>query len=208
MNLLSSGSIYGRWTVIGGLSRSKDRRAGYLCRCQCGVERIVAHRYLVSGSSRSCGCFSRDLASSRASHGKSKSPTYTIWRAMKGRCLNNAHSAYRNYGGRGITVCPQWQQSFEQFLIDMGEVPEGLTIERIDVNGNYEPSNCRWATRLEQARNMRAKTSTGISGVLTAGKYWRADIYSPYKKEYLGSYRDFFEACCARKSAENRYWRT
>jgi hypothetical protein len=82
-------------------------------------------------------------------------PTYRSWVAMKTRCFNPARGDYHLYGGRGITVCKQWRQSFACFLADMGERPEGRTLDRLDPNGNYEPSNCRWATVEEQARNKR-----------------------------------------------------
>src|SRR5206468_1663320 len=82
-------------------------------------------------------------------------PTYRSWYAMKARCTNSNHTSYHHYGGRGITVCERWLNSFEAFLTDMGDRPEGTSLDRIDVNGNYEPSNCKWSTPSEQANNKR-----------------------------------------------------
>jgi hypothetical protein len=86
-------------------------------------------------------------------HRKLRTPTYRSWQAMKERCFNEKSIGYKRYGGKGITVCERWKNSFENFLADMGERPEGKTIDRIDHTGNYEPSNCKWSTRKEQARN-------------------------------------------------------
>ena len=90
-------------------------------------------------------------------HGKSMSPTYVSWLAMKQRCYNPRRTGYENYGGRGITVCDRWKGSFVAFLEDMGERPEGLTLERKDNEGNYEPDNCEWATKSQQSKNQRRK---------------------------------------------------
>lgn len=127
------------------------------CVCDCGNETLVGSRNLVSGHTRSCGCLSRELASTKArKHGASKSPEYGVWTAMKARCANPNVKEFKWYGGRGITVCSRWAESFANFLADMGDRPSDKhSLDRKDNDGNYEPANCHWATRVHQARNSR-----------------------------------------------------
>jgi hypothetical protein len=140
----------------------ENKRSMWLCRCDCGESKLVPYASLAYGLTRSCGCLQRELISKRTfRHGEARSPgreetvEYKTWAAMLGRCRNPKHQAYKNYGGRGITVCDRWL-TFENFLADMGRRPsKELSIDRINNDGNYEPGNCRWATRKEQIANQR-----------------------------------------------------
>lgn len=165
------GKSFGRLTVIEMLTeKGKDTKAR--CLCVCGKERVALAYNVRNGNTSSCGCLARERSSERArhaarlagdanrKHGMSTSPTYVAWRGAINRCYRLKDKRYSSYGGRGISMCEEWRASFEAFLRDMGPAPDGMTLDRIDVNGNYEPCNCRWATRVQQARNTRANVAT------------------------------------------------
>ena len=146
---------FGRLVVIEKTDHKSNRSVVWRCKCDCGNETLVRNDSLRNGNTQSCGCLKKEQVSkAKTTHGKSYSPEYCSWYSMKARCYNPNHKHYKNYGGRGITVCDRWKDSFENFLADMGPRPSSKrSIDRIDVNGNYEPENCRWSTDVDQARN-------------------------------------------------------
>lgn len=158
------GSQFGRWTVIarhGSVGLGKRAYHTWICRCSCATYRVMRGTALMQGT-KSCGCLARENAQQMVTHGhagRDAGPTYITWAAMIQRCTNESSPGFKNYGGRGITVCERWRNRFSAFLADMGERPPGLTIDRIDNERGYEPSNCRWATKTQQSRNRRGVAS-------------------------------------------------
>lgn len=151
------------------------------------------------------------LITKQPRHRLTDSPAYKSWDHAKQRTTNSNNSNYKNYGGRGITMCQRWQDSFIEFLEDMGQRPEGTSLDRIDPDGNYEPSNCRWATRSLQARNQRLNRSSksGHRGVIwdKANTKWRVMMQINGKQKTFGRFSNLNEAISIRKELELAHWK-
>lgn len=191
------GKCFGKWTVIGYALIKKRGDTSVHCRCECGKEQDIGIRRLISGRSRGCRICAypkRTVLDKRL---------YRIWHDMKTRCYNPKYTSYENYGGRGISICDEWRNNFTAFYnwAMMHGYRKDLTIDRINNDGNYEPSNCRWATYTQQVLNRRINKSntSGYVGIryVTTGKrkkHWVARIVINYKEISLGLYKTQKEA--------------
>jgi len=151
-----AGQRFGRLVVERRVDNDKHGGTRWLCTCDCGKSHVCLPSNLRGGRTKSCGCLNKETATKTCiTHGMSGTKEYVTWRNMKTRCENPNSTRWEYYGGRGITICREWLYSFEAFYQDMGDKPEGLSLDRIDVNGDYELSNCRWATQSEQCLNQR-----------------------------------------------------
>ena len=223
------GERFGRLIVIKEKGRNKRRQKVWLCKCDCGEIKEVPTSYLTSGDTTSCGCYrkeceitnlSKTWGETRKTHGLSKTRIYQIWADMKDRCYNLKSASYKDYGGRGIKVCEVWIKDFVCFYnwaIENG-YNDTLSIDRVNVNGNYEPDNCRWATYKEQANNKRntrmitiyGETKTayefekqyGIKAHLLVDRYDKG--YRNEKLVYKGNL-GHFRRCNLKKDSKGRF---
>ena len=178
------GQRFERLVVLGFVGRNSRNCALWLCQCDCGNKTILTIgdlRHSVKPT-RSCGCLQKERAATSGkkniTHGLSDSRVFSIWMGMKRRCYYHNDKAFERYGGRGITVCERWLDSFENFFEDTGEPPSNEhTIDRMNVNGNYTPENCRWATNEEQANNKRTSDLLTFNGKTQSLTLWARELH-------------------------------
>lgn len=174
-----TGQTFTRLTAVKRID--KNGRAYYVCWCSCGNVCEVFHSNLTQGLSKSCGCLSREASANRMrTHGMSKEKIYRVWKAMKDRCLLKSCKAYKDYGDRGISVCDKWLgengfQNFYNWAISSG-YKEGLMLDRVNNDGNYEPSNCRWTDRIAQNNNTRRNTFITYGGIRMTIAQWERHL--------------------------------
>lgn len=183
------GEVFGRLTVVAEIARVNPRKRQFRCRCSCGVEVELNLNKLRSGHTRSCGCLHTETIiknlekcprNGAPKHGMNKSPEHRAWVHMKQRCSNKNKREWPHYGGRGIKVCEEWASSFLAFYDHVGQRPtEKHSLDRIDVNGNYEPGNVRWATQQEQVENTRVVRMININGKTQSLSAWAREMGLP-----------------------------
>lgn len=158
-------------TAIRHVGSTPRKQALWLFRCECGNEKEIWGSSVVHGYTKSCGCFQKENPA-RLEHGMAGTPTFVTWAAMRARCFNPNNPSYPRYGGRGVSICPEWD-SFEQFYKDMGQRPGGMSLDRWpNKDGNYEPGNCRWATPTQQNRNRSSTTMVDYMGECLPLQEW------------------------------------
>lgn len=204
MRIPLDGRRVGRLLVVKeNTERHQNGLHTWLCICDCGCFTNVLSANLVSGKTSSCGCLRKELTAERAKiHGLYKHPLYDVYHNMVKRCYCGKNINYYNYGGRGIKVCDRWLDSINNFIEDMSPLyKHGLTLDRINTNGNYEPSNCRWVTPQENSFNTRGavKSSSKYKGVswMKGRNKWRSEIMHNGTPYYLGLFADEVQAAIA-----------
>lgn len=186
-----TGQTFGLLTALHSVPSKKSR---WLCICECGKEKEVAACHLRAGKIRSCGHLiaeatrARSMKHGRKPRGAAFDSTYSTWSAMWTRCTNPKQRSWQRYGGRGIKVCDRWKD-FALFLEDMGERPKESTLDRIDNNGDYTPSNCRWACFRQQARNRRGSLHITHNGQIKPLAQWAEELGMVYSTLYNRIYR-------------------
>ncbi len=168
-----TGQRFGRLTVLSFSHMNKGRRAVWNCECECGTKCQVEGTKLATGRTKSCGCLRPDAArENNSTHGYSTHYLWNTYAKMIARCYTPSDKSYKRYGARGITVCERWRESFVNFLADMGDRPDGCSIDRIDNDGPYSPENCRWATISQQNSNTRQNHNLTYDGETLTIAQW------------------------------------
>lgn len=189
------GHVYGKLTVVGKApNKSKtDTNARWNCLCECGNQSVAYGQDLGRGMVKSCGCAAKNRIASigrkNATHGMSRTLVYRVWYSMRKRCNNPKYIRFKHYGGRGIKVCERWN-TFENFLSDMGLPEDGMTIDRINNDGDYTPDNCRWATRQQQSDNRRTGIKLTHNGMTLSIAGWAKVLGIS-----VSTFRDRMTAC-------------
>lgn len=210
-----TGKKFHRWTVLENRGYDSQGKSQWLCRCDCGTLRVVSGYSLkkAKGGSKSCGCLAKELLAARntfaAKHNMSDSRLYRIWAEIKQRCYNPKATSYENYGGRGIKMCNAWLDSFESFF--EWSVANGysdkLSIDRINSDGDYEPSNCRWADATTQANNTRSNRIISFNGKTLTVAQWAKELNVSDKllRSRLDAGWDFQRAVLQRKQRKSKF---
>lgn len=201
------GEVFNLLTVVDGpVRRARDR--AWVCKCDCGADRIIAESKLKSGHTKSCGCLRRKLLAARQTkHGRYYEPEFRAWSNMKKRCSDTRFARWYS----GVHVCDRWLASYDDFVVDVGRRPSDKhSLDRINPKGNYEPGNVRWVLHHVQTRNTKnhVTNKTGTRGVSWSRdkNKWRVAIYVDNKQKHVGYFDDIEAAAKARKEAEERYW--
>lgn len=167
-----TGCVFGKLKVE-GFHGVVNKSYKWIAKCECGKTKLVNAGDLVSGRTNSCGCIkSNMLKAKNTTHGKTGHYCYSGWRGMIQRCTDANHKQWKDYGGRGIKVCERWQNSFANFLEDMGERPDGMELDRINNDGDYEPGNCRWISRNRNSKNKRSNVLITWNGETKCATEW------------------------------------
>lgn len=207
-----TGRKFNRLTVLGFASRDWQGKSRWECQCDCGTKTIVDGYNLMSGHVKSCGCLNIESIKNRSTtHGHSRTgeSIYPVWKSMRARCNNPNNHAYKNYGGRGISICKEWDENFQSFYdwsTNNGYKP-GLSIDRIDNEHGYFPDNCRWATVEEQANNRRRCRNITYNNITHTIAEWSRILNTPYSalssRINRGDMRDFEQYFNTNKSQES-----